>query len=211
MAQAQKIIYTIQGAISSAFPIYIMSTLICCENHQHSSSSLSYSSESSSDYHDLPRPIRTMANIGGANGVGQDPLKDLTVFPEGCSSKSGGLLCPPQIHTIYPFYRNAELSEPTDEQLCDMEVLTPGRELQFVTTTPASSLLRACKTSREVILKTHSGCIESAHRKIRFNKDHDVILMYTPEKCCWAFPGIYPFQKRFPTFARSLRMCNTLR
>jgi hypothetical protein len=72
-------------------------------------------------------------------------------------------------------------------------------------------LLRACKTSREVILKTHSGCIESAHRKIRFNKDHDVILMYTPEKCCWAFPGIYPFQKRFPTFARSLRMCNTLR
>ncbi|PMD44837.1 hypothetical protein L207DRAFT_577791 [Hyaloscypha variabilis F] len=87
-----------------------------------------------------------MANIGGSNGIGQGLLMDFTVFPElpvEPQLKIWKLAVPSptimQTHTVYPSYRNAYLSKPTDEQLCDMEVVTPGRELQFGTTTPASS------------------------------------------------------------------------
>jgi hypothetical protein len=94
-----------------------------------------------------------------------------------------------QIHCIYPAStRSPSLSK---EERCDAEAMTPSREVKFGTDTISSGLLRACKQSRQVALKIHNGCIESGDRKIRFDKENDVIFLHTVSDCCErGLPGI---------------------
>ena len=64
--------------------------------------------------------------------------------------------------------------------------------LIFSTDAKAPPLLWACRTSREVILKRYTTCIESARRdrKIRLDGDHDTVFLYNIQPCLLrALPG----------------------
>ena len=60
-----------------------------------------------------------------------------------------------------PARRKAELSSPWTGQI------------RFCTNTIPSSLLLACKSSHKIMLKSHTGCIESQGANIRFNPLND--------------------------------------
>jgi hypothetical protein len=102
-----------------------------------------------------------------------------------------------QIHCIYP----TPAPGLSQEHRCDAEATTPSNQIEFGTHAKASGLLRACHQSRQIVLKVFDGCIESGHRKIRFNMAHDVILLHTTKACCdRGLPGIYSRPETLPNY-----------
>lgn len=119
-----------------------------------------------------------------------------------------------QVHCIYP----ASTKWPciSLQQRCDAEATTPGDEVGFGTDTIPSGLLRACKQSRDVILKIPNRCIESGGRKIRFDKENDIIFLHTISQCCnRSVPGLpsrpdaLPDYRKIFTDVQQLAMCGS--
>jgi hypothetical protein len=80
-----------------------------------------------------------------------------------------------------PARREAELSSPWTGQI------------RFCTNTIPSSLLLACKSSRKIMLKSHTGCIESQGVNIRFNPLNDTIFLCDEHFPDGLIPGLdYP-------------------
>jgi hypothetical protein len=81
--------------------------------------------------------------------------------------------------------------------------MTPGNEVEFGTDTVPTGLLRACKQSRKVMLKIHNGCIESGGRKIRFDKEKDIIFFHTTSYCCErGLPGMRSKPETLPDHSK---------
>lgn len=118
-----------------------------------------------------------------------------------------------QIHCIYP----ASTGSPnlSKAERCDAEATTPGNEVEFGTDALPSGLLSACKQSRKIILEIHDGCIESGGRKIRFDKENDVIFLHTTSECCdrdlpgmWSRPETIPNYREIFADVRHLAVCS---
>ncbi len=90
----------------------------------------------------------------------------------------------PGIMQVYCVYPTSTRSPELSQRRCDAEATTPAHLVEFGTDMQASGLLGACRSSREIILKIQNGCIVSVNRKIRFQKEHDVILLQTTHTCC---------------------------
>jgi len=106
-----------------------------------------------------------------------------------------------QVHSIYPISTRSPSF--FQQQRCDAEAATPGHDVQFGTDIIPSGLLRACKQSRSVILKIHNGCIESGHRKVRFDKENDVIFLNTISQCCErGLPGLHSRPETLPDYRK---------
>ncbi|KAE9380069.1 hypothetical protein N431DRAFT_552310 [Stipitochalara longipes BDJ] len=106
-----------------------------------------------------------------------------------------------QVRCIYP--ASIKSSGLSQEQRCDAEAMTLARKVEFGTDTKPSGLLIACRLSRQVVLTVLNGCIESGRRKIRFDRDHDIILLHTTSPCCErGLPGIFSRPETIPDYQR---------
>jgi 2EXR family len=64
---------------------------------------------------------------------------------------------------------------------------------RFRSKVPTSGVLRACKLSRETILKTYNVCIESGSRKIRLDGTKDIVLLYSKPDSRGLMPPLLPW------------------
>jgi hypothetical protein len=72
------------------------------------------------------------------------------------------------------------------------------RTIKFSTNTPVPALLRACRTSRETILKVYTTCLESGSKKIRMDGDNDVLVLFNTVSTCagFAYYNAFPWLQR---------------